>query len=153
MATEVVYARVPEGLKEAVGTYASERGLTQAGAVAELLERGLESAASGGSIIELQDRVRNLREELAEANRQLAGLQQLATRIQKVVGKCPECRNAVTGYDVFALGQCSNCRKNLASLLIEPAGAKGLDKTELLLLIGALGLVLTVAYAQSQQSA
>jgi hypothetical protein len=43
--TETIYARVPVELKAAVDAYAQQHGKTMAGAVAELLRRGLELPA------------------------------------------------------------------------------------------------------------
>lgn len=160
MATEVAYARIPAELKTAVEAHADEHGVSQTAAIVALLERGLQ--ADG-----LERRVRKLEEQLASAradgHESAARLQTLeereqtlrqtydglVARLERPVAKCPKCAGDVRGYDLLATGQCQTCGAPLASLLLAH-GKSGTDQTELLLLLGALGLVLTLAYVQSK---
>lgn len=49
--TTTIYARVPAGLKTAVDAYAHETGKTLAGAVAELVGRGLAAGPAAGEAV------------------------------------------------------------------------------------------------------
>ena len=72
MATDVVYARVPKKLKDAVDVYASEKGKTLTGAVVDLLDRGLIAATDERSIVALE---KNLAEVSAQRDRAVADSQ------------------------------------------------------------------------------
>lgn len=161
--TAVVYARIASGLKGQVEAYANDRGVTLTAAVADLLERGLEAVSNAASVDELQHRVTELdrqlstaRIELAEANATRSslqererGLQTLAQRAEQTLGPCPHCKKPVSGFDVLVSGHCPSCGRGLASVLVGPQ-MKGLDQTELLVLLGALGIVLGAAYLGSK---
>lgn len=161
--TAVVYARIASGLKGQVEAYANDRGVTLTAAVADLLERGLEAVSNAASVDQLQHRVAELdrqlstaRIELAEANATRSslqererGLQTLAQRAEQTLGPCPLCKKPVSGFDVLVSGHCPSCGRGLASVLVGPQ-MKGLDQTELLVLLGALGIVLGAAYLGSK---
>lgn len=159
--TEVVYARIPAALKEAVEAYAAAKGVTQTTAVADLLERGLEAVSNAASIAELEKKLAAARLELSRANVKISSLEErernllstyqgLAQRIEQTVGTCPNCRKPVRGYDLLAAGRCQYCKSGLSSLLADTHTKTGLNQTEFLLLIGAIGLLLSVAYLQSK---
>lgn len=157
--TAVVYARIASGLKAQVEAHASERGMTLTAAVVDLLEHGLEAVSNAASVDQLRERIveqdRQLsaaRVDLAEANAALSSLQErerslqtLAQRAGQTLGPCPHCSKPVSGFDVLVTGHCPSCGRGLASVLVGPQ-MKGLDQTELLLLLGALGIVLGAAY-------
>lgn len=157
--TAVVYARIASGLKGQVEAYASEHGITLTAAVVDLLERGLEAASNAASLEQLRDRIVEqdhqlsaARVELAEATATLSslrererGLRTLAQRAEQTLGPCPHCSKPVSGFDVLITGHCPSCTRGLTSVLVGPQ-MKGLDQTELLLLLGALGIVLGAAY-------
>lgn len=161
--TQVIYARVPSGLKEHVEVYAAEHGLTLTSAVAELLERGLEAVSNGTSIKELEARVASLdressaaRIEAAEAKGEASALRArdndlltLAQRAEMTVGPCPHCKSPVRGSDVLLTQRCGTCGRGLSSVLVGPQ-MKGLDQTELLVLLGALGIIVGAAYLGSK---
>ena len=152
MATEVIYARVPTALKEAAGAYASQQGKTLTGAVAELLDRGLNAASDERSIRHLEANLARVSAEKAEAEAslqaattQLAALNALAKRASQKVGTCPRCGRPITGHDLLATGQCGSCRQTLSDLIVPEPTASSLDQRELLVLVGALGAVLAIA--------
>jgi hypothetical protein len=163
VANPVIYARIPAGLKEAVDAYAHERSLTLTAAVTDLLERGLQAVSDAASVSELQSRVvaldRDLgvaRVELAESNAALSSLRgreqelhALAQRADQPVGKCPHCAKPVLGTDVLLTQRCPQCGNGLSSVLWNPK-MTGLNQTELLVLLGALGIIVGAAYLQSK---
>jgi len=159
MATEVIYARVPKTLKDAADGYASKRGTTLTGAVVDLLDRGLVAVSDGPSITELE---KNLAEVTAEKNRvvtdlfaakaEVSALRTFGQRASRPVGTCPNssCGQSITGYDLLALGQCGHCNQTLSGLIVPKSGAPTLDQREVMILVGALGAVLGIAYLASK---
>src|SRR3954453_19113316 len=122
MSTDVVYARIPTAVKEAVQGYVeSGRASTMAAAVSELLSLGLDATHNGRSIQNLQERVTVLEGELAQAKaeayhenlRRQAAEQQAVVlqgamkawsdRAEQPVGTCPNpaCGKSVRGFDVL----------------------------------------------------
>jgi hypothetical protein len=157
MTTEVIYARVPTALKEAADAYASEHGKTLTGAVADLLDRGLNAASDERSIAELETSLARVRAQKAEAEAslraattQLAALSALAQRASRKVGTCPSCKEQITGHDLLGTGQCNACGNALSGLIAPEPTAPTLDQRELLVLVGALGAVLAIAYITSK---
>jgi ribosomal protein L37AE/L43A len=157
MATEVIYARVPTALKEAADAYASQHGKTLTGAVADLLDRGLNAASDERSIGELEANLARLTAQKARAEAglqaattQLAALNALAQRASRRVGVCPKCREQITGHDLLGTGQCQACGQDLSGLIAPEPTAPTLDQRELLVLVGALGAVLAIAYIASK---
>jgi hypothetical protein len=167
--TQVIYARVPDALKQAADAVASERGTTLAATISDLLRRGLESLTDVGSVSELQHAVRRLSTEKAEieaarqkATSELGTLRALAERTAQRVGVCPNdgCRLPITGYDLLATGSCSNCACALTSLLCPGptasegthgmTGDTGLNERDFLLLLGAVGAAVAVAYVSAK---
>jgi len=159
MAAEVIYARVPKTLKEAADAFASERGKTLTGAVIELLECGLMAISNERSIVELE---KNLAEVSAEKSRVVAdlhaadaevnALRTFGQRAARPIGTCPNslCSKSISGYDLLALGQCPHCGQTLSSLIAPKAEAPTIDQREIMILIGALGAVLGIAYLASK---
>ncbi|MEV7625517.1 hypothetical protein [Actinoplanes sp. NPDC089786] len=144
MAQDVIYARVPPDLKEATDAYATRQGVTLTAAVTDLLERGLAAASDSRSVDQLDARLRT-----AEA--QLATLTAFAERADHRIGDCPKCGKEITGRDLLAVGSCPHCGKALSELIV-PANPKNtLDQREALMLVGALGAVLAVAYLTSKK--
>lgn len=76
--------------------------------------------------------------------------QALADRLGRGIGNCPTCHSPVTGLDLLVAGRCPNadCQAGLASLFISKP--KGLNEPDVLLLMGALGLVLGIAMIQAK---
>lgn len=153
--SQVIYARVPDATKEAVDGYADERGVTLTSAVVDLLERGLGAVTDERSIAALEARVAQLDAEktqvatqLRAAQTELGALGALSSRSHQVVGRCPKCKQDFTGYDLLATGRCEHCGQPLSDLLLakKAADTSGLDANEFLLLLGALGAILAVAY-------
>lgn len=159
MATDVVYARVPKKLKDAVDSYASEKGKTLTGAVVDLLDRGLVAVSDERSVVALE---KNLAAVSAERDRaaadsqvaqaELNALKTFGQRAARPVGSCPNpaCSRSITGYDLLALGQCGHCGQVLSSLLVPKSVAPTLDQREIMILVGALGAVLGIAYLASK---
>lgn len=164
--SQVLYTRVPAWLKEAVDVHARAHALTLTSAVASLLERGLEAEANASSVADLERRAQEssnelvaTRAELAEARAEAATLsaqmamregaeRNLAERLAQPIGACPNCNKQVRGYDVLVAGACSQCQQGLSSLL---ELRSGLNQTEYLLLIGAIGLLLAMALTQPRK--
>ena len=159
MTSQVIYARVPATLKNAADAYAAQRGQTLTGAVAELLDRGLNAAMDEQSIAHLQADLAlanaeraTAEAELAAAKSQLAVLGNLAQRARQTVGTCPSptCEGEITGYDLLATGRCHTCNEALSGLLTPQPATSSLDQREMLILVGALGAVLGIAYLASK---
>ncbi len=157
MPTEVIYARVPTALKEAADAYASQHGKTLTGAVADLLDRGLNAASDERSITELQANLARVTAEKAAleaglevAGTRLAALKALAQRASRSVGACPNCQQQITGQDLLGTGQCPSCGQTLSDLIVPERTAPTIDQRELLVLVGALGAVLALAYIASK---
>jgi hypothetical protein len=154
MSTAVIYARVPQTLKEAAELYASDHALTLTAAVADLLGRGLAALSDEHSLAELQTRVGELASEKAQteaelqaAKTELRTLAALGQRSRQIVGTCPnaDCGKPITGIDLLATGRCPVCGHGLSDLLAGSQRSAGLNQQEFLLLIGALGALLGVA--------
>ncbi len=166
----VLYARVPDSLKQVLHAHAADRGLSLTTAVVELLERGLEAGANAQSVAELERTLALAESELAQTRARLQqaelGLQAarereqttartysaLGERARQQLASCPQCRKPVRGQDLLVSGHCPNCNKALSSLLL-PAPRAGLDGNEYLALMGALGVLVGLALASSGASA
>ena len=145
MSTEVIYARVPTALKGAADEYASQRGKTLTGAVVDLLGRGLSAATDERSVRDLE-----VEADLRAAETQLAALASFAERARRSMGSCPSCSAPVTGFDLLTAGQCSQCGQSLSELVVPLRAGPALDQREVLMLMGALGAVLAIAYLASK---
>ncbi len=170
--SSVVYARVPDSLKEALQAHRSARGLTLTAASVELLEHGLEAFADERSVSELEAKLALLTSELEETRGRLREAElrlqaarereqltartytALAARARQRLALCPRCRQPVRGFDLLVSGHCpnSNCGTALTSLLT-PAPRAGLDPNEYLALVGALGVLVGLALATTAESA
>jgi hypothetical protein len=155
--SQVIYARVPDALKEAADLYAEERSLTLTRATVDLMERGLAAATDESSIEELQQRLARTTTEKAQLEAQVQGLRAeaaalsaLAQRVGQSVGTCPSCRASITGTDLLAVGTCPNCGEKLAGLIAPAPSSSSLDQSEFLMLLGALGAVVGVAFLSSK---
>lgn len=168
--SEVVYARVPRPLKEAVRDHASGRSLSLTGAVADLVEHGLEAIANEASVEALERKLTVVARELektrarlqeAELRVQAAGEREqiiastfraVAERSRQELASCQTCRTRVRGSDLFVSGRCPSCARPLTSLLT-PTPRAGLDSTEYIALMGALGVLVGLALASSPDDA
>jgi hypothetical protein len=88
--------------------------------------------------------------ELRAAETQLAALGTLAERARRNVGKCPHCAAPVTGHDLLAEGHCTRCGNQLSEFVVPQGPDQALDQREVLMLMGALGAVLAIAYLASK---
>lgn len=142
-----IYVRVPRVTKAAVADYAGARGLTLTAAVSTLLDRGLEAEENEASIESLQDQVRAKDELLRHTEARLQALQALANQ---PLGACPTCNGVVTAVDVLVRRQCRDGHPLQPPEAAQTPQGSGLDQTQSLLLIGAVGLLLgAVALANS----
>jgi len=146
--TQVIYARVPEALKDAADLYANERGTTLTSAVVDLLGRGLAASSDERSIVELEAKLAKAEAARAESDARLAaamnelgGLRAFAQRANLEVGQCPACSQAISGYNLMAEGRCPHCTGPLLDLLAPPSNSS-LNQREIGLLLGALGVAL-----------
>lgn len=147
--SQVIYARVPDTLKEAADKYASERGVTLTSGVVDLLERGLAASSDERSIADLEAKLAQTAAAKAESDarlsavmNELGGLRAFAQRANLHVGRCPSCTQPITGYELMAVGQCGHCDQPLLDLLAPPASSPTLDQREIGILLGALGVAL-----------
>jgi hypothetical protein len=159
VSTEVIYARVPKQLKEAADAYASQRGASLTKAVAELIDRGLTATSDAKSIEDLEKNLAKVRAErdrtenqLRRAKTEMVALTSFAERASAGVGTCPNesCGEEITGYDLLGAGHCRNCRQPLTSLVAPSANTPTLNQREIMILLGALGAVLGMAYISSK---
>lgn len=157
--TQTIYARVQPHVKEAADDYAATSGMTLANAVSELLERGLQATSNERSVGELEQQVTALRMEVeAQRSREatLASVYRaLSQRTRQTIGTCPSCGGSVTGHDLLVAGHCPNreCGSSLSALLGTGDAAPsegGLNDGDFKLLLGALGLLLAVAFVSQQ---
>ena len=154
--SQVIYARVPDGLKEATDVYSHSKGTTLTRAVVDLLERGLAAVSDEPSIAELESELvrlstekTRLETELQTTRAETAALQSLTARVNQNVGTCPSCRSDISGYDLLATGQCSECGQTLTELVAPTEPPSNLNQREFMLLLGALGAVVGVAILAS----
>jgi len=147
--TQVIYARVPDALKEAADLYADERAMTLTSAVVDLLGRGLAASSDERSVAELEIKAAKAEAARAESDARLAaainelgGLRAFAQRAGLEVGLCPGCSGSITGYELMAEGHCRQCRRPLLDLLAPPTSNSTLDQREIGILLGALGVAL-----------
>jgi hypothetical protein len=149
--SQTIYARVPDHVKQAADDYATTQGKTLAGAVAELLDRGLQAIGDESSLPELERQVAAL---TAEADQ----LRQRAQRTVQSIGSCPSCGGGITGRDLLISGHCPNpdCGASLEVLLGSAsnasAGKGGLNDGDFKMLLGALGLLLGIAFLVQQSA-
>lgn len=157
--SQVIYARVPDQLKNAADVYADERGLTLTSAVVDLLQRGLAAVSDERSVMGLEARVAALTADKAQVEAQLLAartelgtVQLLAQRASQVIGRCPNatCGQPITGYDLFAIGQCGQCAEGLAGLMTPGEQASTLNQREFMILVGAIGALVGVAILTSK---
>jgi hypothetical protein len=152
--SQVIYARVPDSLKEAAETYSGDRGVTLTSAVVDLVERGLAAVTDEKSINDLEKKMARVTAEKAKveaehktAQSELATLRAFATRASQKIGRCPNptCGRDITGIDLLAVGQCRHCGQALSELLAPATQTSTLDQREFGFLVGALGAVLVAA--------
>lgn|GEM_PF-3922431 len=159
MSSEVIYARVPKSLKDAADAYAQQRGGSLTKAVADLLDRGLTAVSDAQSLANLESefgKVVNERDQLVAqlhaAKTDMVALNAFANRANVEVGTCPNssCGRQISGYDLLGSGQCGVCGQALTSLVAPSSSSSTLDQREVMVLLGALGAVLGMAYLASK---
>jgi rubrerythrin len=147
VAGNVIFARVPEDVKEATEEYAKANGMTLTNAVKDLIDRGLTASQDEGSVAALEARVAELSTEnaikdqtLRSANQTLFGV---AERLHQSVCRCPHCDHVVTGRDVLVDFKCPTCGGGLVDLF--QSGATP-GNTELVLFLASVGAILGVMW-------
>jgi rubrerythrin len=165
----VVYARVPDTLKQALEARARERGLSQTATVVELLEQGLQasddqrSEALGRELASSTGQLERTRARLTQAEARLEAAQQreqalsrslraLAERARHELASCPQCRKPLRGYDLLVTGHCPNCNRAITTLLTPRPQTGAPDKDEYLALLGALGSLVGLALTTNDDS-
>ncbi len=165
----VVYARVPDSLKQTLEAHAQERALSLTQAVVELVEHGLEASADEQFVTELERKLAASTSELAKTRARLKqaelGVQAarereqttartytaFAERARHELASCPGCGKPLRGSDLLVSGHCPHCKKTLTSLLV-PTRIGSLVQNEYLALLGALGVLVGLATATSAES-
>jgi hypothetical protein len=86
-------------------------------------------------------------------NNQAEAFAAVGGALNQTIGKCPNpaCGKPISGRDLVVSHACGHCGGSLADLL-DPMHAHGssLNGTQYLLLVGALGLLVGMAVAQSK---
>lgn len=153
---DVLYARAAPALKAAVDGYAEQRAISINAAIVDLVTKGL--AASEGEefsrtrLATLDDEHARLKADLAESQSQLRTLTAFIERVQLNVGVCtaPNCGHGVTGLDLLSTGKCPRCGTALISLPTTTTTTTKPFDGQLLLLLGAVGLLVGAAWAASK---
>jgi hypothetical protein len=158
--SQTIYARVPDPLKQAADDYAATQGKTLASAVAELLDRGLQAAGDETSVSGLERQVAALTAEVDQLRQRdqavSTAYEALAQRTVQPIGACPSCGTRITGRDLLISGHCPNpeCGASLEVLLggqaMTPGSKGGLNEGDYKMLLGALGLLLGIAFLLQQ---
>jgi hypothetical protein len=149
--TATIYARVADDLKSATDQYATERGMSLASAVSDLLSRGLEAAANEAASGGLERRNQELQRELAHVRQAAVAVDE---RLKQVLGIC-QCGSPLTGNDLLVTGRCPTCSRGVGALLAgtdESAGS--VNRNEFAPFIAGIGVALALvvlAYAASQE--
>jgi hypothetical protein len=166
-----IYARIPDKLKSELDAYSANRHVKLTAAMVELMEIGLDSVQNETTVAALEQRLAGTTEQAAEAhalaeqaenaraalqatlNGQTEAYALVGGRLSQPIGFCPSCKKPITGRNLIVSNACGECSASLSSLLDPktPAGST-LNGTEYLLLIGALGLLVGMAMAQSKKS-
>jgi len=162
----VVYARVPDSLKQALAVRARERGLSLTAAVVALLERGLDAtederareregelAASAGELERTRARLAEAQATLALAREReqltASSFRALAERARGELASCPQCGKPVRGSDLLVSGHCPQCVTPLTALLLPRPQTGAPDRDAYLALLGALGGLVGLALAST----
>jgi hypothetical protein len=152
MESVALYARIPRETKDEVERFAGSRGLTLASGVQTLLDAGLRSEDDTTGIGSLSLQVTDLQHERdrevaarRQAEAELNALRDAGSiwskRAGTTVGECPDCARALSGTDLLILGACPECGRSVADLLA-PTTQSSLNDKDLLLVLGAAGLLL-----------
>jgi uncharacterized small protein (DUF1192 family)/predicted RNA-binding Zn-ribbon protein involved in translation (DUF1610 family) len=157
--SDVLYLRVHSATKTAAMAYANTRGLRLSAAATELIELGLQAAQDASSVTALEQHVADLQADLVKTKAQLQAEQQLRAQAEQrnqmleqavgawqaragqAVGRCAKCQGALSGADLLVSGSCPRCGQAVGTQLASSA-SQGLDQQELLLVLGAAGLLL-----------
>ncbi len=153
----MIYARVPAALKDAADSYASEHGTTLTAAVADLLDRGLTQVSDERAMADLRASLSRLSTEKADAEAELqtaraqvAALSTFAQQASRRIGTCPTCNEQITGHDLLVTGTCRHCGRALSGLIAPGRSGSAIDQRELMILVGAVGVLLGIAYLASK---
>lgn len=164
-----LYLRIPTETKDAIEAHAHDQGYTLTTAAIELLQAGLQAeqdrrsvAAIGAELAELRQQNLDVQEALqreqsarinAEHQQRILAQASSAwsTRSQQIVGKCPRCKSPLRGHDVLVTGMCPKpgCGQGVGTGLAE---GPGMEPKELLMVLGAAGLLLGLLVATSKGS-
>jgi uncharacterized small protein (DUF1192 family) len=137
----------------------------------QFLEQALAASAEADSVSELEGKLALLRDELAQTRARLGEAElrlqaasereQLSARLYRALAErarhelaaCPRCRKPLCGSDLLVSGHCPNadCRTALTSLLTPTPKAGAPDKDGYFALLGALGALVGLALAASEQ--
>ena len=139
--TVSLYFRTSPKVREDAELFAEERSLTLSAALAALVERGLESVGSEGSIRALEAKAQKLGQDLAVLQERDRGWQTMFNSLQGQlktlrVGKCPECKKSVTAFDQMLVRKCPACGKPMQQVVVEQADE---FPPALAALVGAVG--------------
>jgi hypothetical protein len=166
-----IYARIPDELKTELDSYSVGRHIKLTAAMVELMETGLESVRRETTVKDLERRLEVATQQAADSralaeqsenaraalqatlNGQTEVYALVGGRLNQTIGLCPSCKASITGRDLVVTNACHSCSVSLSALL-DPKAPMGstLNGPEYLLLIGAIGLLVGMAMAQSKKS-
>jgi plasmid stability protein len=166
----VIYARVPDALKQALAARARERGQSLTAAAVALLERGLDRSEEErareqeGELAASASELEQTRARLAEAQAGLAlarereqitatSMRALAERARGELASCLECSHPLRGSDFLVSGHCPQCARPITALLLPRRQTGAPDRDAYLALLGALGGLVGLALASSSGGA
>jgi hypothetical protein len=125
--------------------------------VADLLDRGLSQVSDERAMAELRASRSRLAEEkaateaeLQTARAQVAALGTFAQQAGRRIGTCPACKQEITGHDLLVTGACRHCGQALSGLIAPSRTESAIDQRELMILVGAVGVLLGIAYLTSK---
>jgi hypothetical protein len=143
MSTTTIYARVPDELKTATDTYATDHGMTLANAVADLLRRGMDAASNEESVRVLEARAQELQRELDQVR---PALDAVYERLPQQLGTC-RCGQKLTGEDLLIKGFCPSCKIGLTGTLAGSTdNGATVNRDELPPFLAGIGLALAVIF-------
>jgi hypothetical protein len=80
----------------------------------------------------------------------VAALGAFAQQASRRIGTCPACKERITGHDLLVTGACGRCGKTLSGLIAPAQTGSAIDQRELMILVGAVGVLLGIAYLASK---
>jgi hypothetical protein len=166
MASAALFVRIPPELRLAVDAHVAERGMSLSSAVADLLSRGLAATADEDSLRALELSLRDARTTVASRDQQLReaaatvaaaearekSLRDVAHQLEAApIGQCrtPGCGAPFNPVDLVVRRRCPKGHP-LTPVLEGAAKAPGLNSTDALIALAAIGLLVGLVAAAAK---